>query len=385
MSEQLSEEEVFSNDVDPLEAIAQIRREEGVAEEDLPVSDNPAEKEEIATTAEGEDELDNLDKDKQPDKDGESAEDTSTEDKTLDSASEDSQEDTEKDSDESDETSGTEDKQEEKGLRTFKADGKEFSFTENEMLEQFEGIFGKAISYTQKMQAIAPYRKMISALESEGVTHDQLNTAIDALKGNKQALQELMKTNGIDSYDLTEGGDDKADPYLPTDYGKSDSQLNIEDVTVAISKDPEYKITVDVIDNQWDQNSRTALSNNPDLIGRLHNDIKSGIYDKVAPVAMKMKVLDENTKSDIEYYILAGQEVLSPKTQESEKSEKTVGDLNKKAQDGEQEFEQASSEASKKRSASATATRSDRKGVIDYLEDDDEKYDAWYNKLIASN
>ena len=100
---------------------------------------------------------------------------------------------------------------------------------------------------------------------------------------------------------------------------------------------------------------------------------------------MKMKVLDGNTKSDIEYYVLAGKQVLSTEKQDSDKTEQTVDDMNKEAQDAEDDFDEASSVAKKKRSASPTRKRSDRKGVIDYLADDDEEYDAWYKKLMASN
>jgi len=109
------------------------------------------------------------------------------------------------------------------------------------------------------------------------------------------------------------------------------------------------------------------------------------VFDEVEPVMMKMKVLDGNTKSDIEYYMLAGEKVLAEKQQTSDNSEKTVADKNKKAQDVDDEFDQASSEASKKRSASTTRKRADRKGVTDYLDDDDEDYDAWYKKLMASS
>lgn len=374
---ELSEEEVFSNDIDPLDAIRDIRRTEGVEEEDLPGNDEesylPGDHTDDGAT-EGDDELDNLDKGK---------EDLNKNDEDVDPGNTDDNQDADPDTDEQDNADDQDPADVAK--RTFKANGQEFEFSEEEMMEQFEQVFGKAMDYTQKMQAMAPYRKMISALETEDITSEQLNIAIDALKGNKDAIKKLLDTNKIDAYDLADEGDDKKDPYQPTEYGKNEVQLGIEEIAATISKDPEYKITVDVIDKQWDQTSRESFAANPELIKGLHNDIKSGVYDEVAPMAMKMKVLDGNTKSDIEYYMLAGEKVLTAKQQASDSAEQSVADKNKKAQDVDDDFDKASSEASKKRSASTTRKRADRKGVTDYLDDDDEKFDDWYKNLQASN
>lgn len=360
----LSEDEVFANDVDPLDAIREIRRAEGVAEEDLPVADTGSTLQEADPVAEGEDELDTLREEK--------------EESVITNVDEDDTGDTE----EEEEETGKEEEEVAVIKRKFTANGQEFEFTQEEILEQFEVVFGQAMDYTQKTQKLSPYRKMISALESESITAEQLNVAIDALKGNKQAIKTLLDANGIDPFEM---GNDEDNSYSPTNYGKTDIQLGIEDITNSISKDPEYKITVDVIDRQWDDKSRQAFVSNPSMIQGLHSDIRTGVYDKVAPVAMKMKVLDGNTKSDIEYYMLAGEQVLSAEEQNSAKAKQTVSEMNKGAQEVDEKFDRASSEAEKKRAASTTRSRSDTKGVIDYLDDGDEAYDAWYKNLQASN
>jgi hypothetical protein len=383
----LSQDEVFENDLDPIAAIAAIRRKEGVPEDEIIVPDETPE-EDLAADGEqdGDDELDNLDagKDDTDDADEDDTDAEASGDEELDA---DDTDDADPDSDDDDdeaETDVSKDKPATVSSKKFKANGQEFEFTAEEVNEQFEVVFGQAMNYTQKMQAIAPYRKMISALESEDVTQDQLNLALDALKGNKDAIGKMLADNKIDPYDLTEkDDDDDKEAYSPTDYGKNDVQLGIDEITSKISGDEEFKITKDVIDNQWDNSSRESFASNPDMIQGLHNDIKSGTYDKVAPVAMKMKVMDGNTKSDLEYYMLAGQKVQAAAA--SDEAEKTVADKNKKAQDVEDDFDEASSVAQKKRAATKTRGRSDRKGVIDYLADDDEEFDAWYKNLEASN
>jgi len=394
MAEELSEEDVFANDIDPLDAIREMRKAEGVSDEtletlkrDTPTDERITEDVVSDTDSQDADEEVELDRSEKQPLDSKS---TGEEEDTDDSEEDSTETDTASDTSESDKQVGAEAGSESTGdeksttkteqlTRKFKANGQDFEFTQDEINEQFETVFGQAMDYTKKMQKISPYRKMISALEQEGISQDQLNIAIDALKGDKGALHKIMEAHDIDSYDVSP--DEESTPYQPNDYGKDNFQLEIEEVTSKIENDQEYAITVDVIDKQWDQHSREMIANNPSMIMGLHNDIKSGVYDQVAPTAMKMKVLDGNTKSDLEYYMLAGQQIGQQKTSSKDK----VAELNKATQNADSEFEEASSEAKQKRSATSTRTRSDRKGVIDYLDDDDEAFDAWYKKLQASN
>lgn len=411
MPKDLSQEEVFDNDLDPMEAIRQIRREEGVSEEDLPSRDDVG----VSDTVEILEEKGVIETDENTDADEETTLNTDTDEKQSESAENDkdseegavdaanAKQDTSEDVKDSDEKDGGDDavatkdnKEEETSSEeperlTFKANGQDFEFTRDEILEQFSTVFGKAMNYTQKMQAIAPYRQMISALEQEGFTQEKLNQAIDAMKGNKDAIKKLLDDNEIDPYDLQEASEESRN-YVPNVYGKNETQLDIEEITRSIQGDEEFKLTTHVIDDQWDDNSRRTIAQNPQMILGLHNDIRSGLYDKVAPAAMKMKVLDGNQKSDIEYYMLAGQQYAQQRDAEKEQSEKTtsnqqkVDKLNAQAQGADSEFDKASSEAERKRAASSTGARADgRKGVIDYLDDDDEAFEEWYKAKIGSS
>ncbi len=379
--EALTEEDVFADDRDPLEAIREIRKQEGMEDdaidaaiseagpspvEDVVPQEEPSPEEEDAAAADQEEigQFKQEFEQQEEKKEGDSL------------ASQEQEEGQEAASAETQAKTATEAKK-----HVFKARGQEYEFTEEEIMEQFPTVFGKAVDYTQKLQEIAPYRKMISALETEGISAEQLNVAIDALKGNKDALSFLMKEHQIDSLDL----DPEEAQYQPNVYGKDEAQLAIEDVTRIISQDKEaYPLTVDVIDNQWDSASRRTFAGNPDLILGLHNDIKNGVFDKVMPRANKMRVLDGSAKSYIEYYILAGQQLQAEEAQNQGRQE--VDKLNQKAQDAATEYDNASSEARRKRAASSTGTRADRKGVIDYLDDDDdEAFNAWYQNLERSH
>ncbi len=68
----------------------------------------------------------------------------------------------------------------------FKANGREYEFTEDEVREQFPKIFGQAMDYTKRMQALKPWRKTIDAIEGAQLSHDDVNLMIDVLKGDKE-------------------------------------------------------------------------------------------------------------------------------------------------------------------------------------------------------
>lgn len=362
MPPELSEEEIFGNDLDPMEAIEAIRRDTDTSESDQPEteSDQPNTESDQAGTVEDDE-----------------SEDT-TEDTTEDTENiEDTSQDGEEKEDETKETTV------EAVKRKFKANGQDFEFSDQEIMDQFEGVFGKAMDYTQKMQKIAPYRKMISALEEESITQDQFDMALDILKGDKNAIKKLAADRDIDLTDLSFDDDDT--PYNPTSYGKSDFEFQMNEIEDAISKDPEYNTTVDVIDKQWDDSSRKAIANDPNIIMGLHHDIKSGVYSKVAPEALKLQMLDGNSKSSLDYYLLAGAEL--QKSQATNNGQSEVDNLNKSTQEAEEKFGKESSEADTKRAAGATASRAGKKGVVDYLDDDanDEKFDAWYKNLEQAN
>ena len=180
----------------------------------------------------------------------------------------------------------------------FKANGKEYEFTDSEIVEQFPKIFGQAMDYTKKMQAIKPWRKTIDAIESAQLSHDDVNLMIDVLKGDKGAISEVIKRTGVDTLEL----DVEENKYTPKDYGRDENTLAIKDVVERISHDPEYAVTERVLGKEWDDRSWKEISSNPEMIELLHIDVKTGMYDKVQPIAEKLKVYGKGTKSDLDYY-----------------------------------------------------------------------------------
>jgi hypothetical protein len=266
-----------------------------------------------------------------------------------------------------------------------KANGKDFDFSVEELLR----LAPKAMDYTRKTQEIAPWKKTISALKDQGLTHEDVNLLIDVYKGNKDAITQIIKKANIDLVDLdTESETD----YRPNEYGKSDQELDIEEVVERISNDKEYDITARVINNVWDDRSREHFAKYPDDILVLHEDIKEGRFDDVAAIANKLKILDTGKpKSDVEYYIEAGNQYFQAQAQQQQAEQQQQIAKNNELLKTKEVVEQTKNRIKKqedikkksiKRKNAALPKTAPKKDIIDYLdEDDDEEFEKWYKQL----
>lgn len=244
----------------------------------------------------------------------------------------------------------------------IKANGLEYDFTIDEM----QMLASKGMDYTKKMQTIAPYRKTIDAIQENGITQDDINLFIDIKKGNKEALATLVKNMNIDVYDLPT----EEINYTPTQYGKDESMLALQDTISRLRQEPEFERTHQAF-LAMDENSKLAFVNNPSNLEGLHEDIKNGVYDVVMPKAMKAAMLDSYRRPVLDYYLIQGQEYYknlneSLKAQEQAKAVKQA------------EINQA------KVAASLPQQRMDKKTVTDYLdEENDEEYYKWLKSVRA--
>lgn len=276
-------------------------------------------------------------------------------------------------------------------VHKFKANGKEYSFTPEEMMEQFPKIFGQAMDYTKKTQALKPWRKTIDAIESAKLGHDDINLMIDVFKGDKNAIAELIKRTGVDTLDL----DTENSKYVPKDYGRDDTALAIKDIVDEISADKEYETTHRILSKEWDEKSFSELTKDPELIRLLHVDVKSGMYDKVQPIAEKMKVFDRGRQSDLDYYKAAAQEYFRAEA-ETQRRAKAIEDqrLAREAKLARQaEIERVKATQIKqaavreqavvrKAAAPVKSNAGTKKTVTDYLDESEEAYDEWYKANV---
>ena len=315
----------------------------------------------------------------------ESTEVTAQPDEEVDTEDEDPIEDVESEEDINDEIA-----QKEQQELVFKANGREFKFTQDEMLEQFPKIFGQAMDYTKKTQAMKPWRKTIDAIEQAKLGHEDINLMIDVMKGNKEAIAEVLKRTGVDSLEI----DTENSKYTPNDYGRDDKALAIKEIVEEISVDKEYEITHRVLSKEWDEKSFREMTEDPDLIRLLHVDVKTGMFDKVQPIADKIKVLDRGSKTDLEYYRLASIELAQQQQEanraayeaERQKQEREAKlarqveiDRVKKTQERQKEV---AVKAVERKAATPTTRKVPTSKVVDYLDNSDEAFEEWYKTNV---
>jgi hypothetical protein len=136
------------------------------------------------------------------------------------------------------------------------------------------------------------------------------------------------------------------------------------------------------------------MSKNPELVRLLHVDVKSGIYDKVQPIAEKLKVYGRGAKSDLEYYKEAAGVYFTQEKQEKDRlnaiETKRVENESKVAQkarleqvrEKQKKQETVKDTADKRKAAAPTKKAAGTKTSINYLDDSDEAFEQWYKEKI---
>lgn len=276
--------------------------------------------------------------------------------------------------------------------RKYKANGKDYEFTEQEIFDQFGRVFGQAMDYTKKSQQLKPWRKTIDALEQANIAHDDVNLMIDVLSGDKEAIAALLKRTGVDALELDVDNVD----YRQKDYGRNETELTIKEIVDDIKGDKEYAVTYDVLENQWDTKSREAFVENPELIRQLHLDVKNGMFDTLMPMVHKMKVYDGNRQSDLDYYAAAAKQYFAEAAQsearlnaQEARTTRTVQEQAKREKidqvKADEQRRVATKTASTKRKAAApTAKAAGSKRVVDYLDASDEAFEEFYKRVQDS-
>jgi len=272
-----------------------------------------------------------------------------------------------------------------------RANGVDYEFSNKEKLEMFDKIFPQAMDYTKKMQSMKPYRKRIDYMEQVSMTDSEFNFLMDLSKGDKAAITELIKRTGVDALEL----DTENNNYVAKNYGRDDTELDIRDVVSGISNDKEYTTTYNILNSQWDETSRGEFLKDPKKIRQLHEDVKSGFFDVINPIAQKLKVYEGGIKSDLDYYGIAADKYFAQLEQQQEAAKRD--ELAKKMA-SEKEAEQAkinsvkakqaqqktiAKESEKRKAAAPTNAKKAGTKAINWIDDLEENYDDWKAKLDA--
>lgn len=194
-------------------------------------------------------------------------------------------------------------------MKPLKANGKDIELRSPDELVK---LAQQGANYTQKMQALAPHRKILLMLQNNGLLDEgKLNTLIDLDKKNPEAIKQLMLDAGINPLDL----DPELKPqYQPGNHTVSDQEANFNAVLDNHKHNEEGRATL-AICNTWDQASKDLLWTNPEIIDTMHEQRTSGVYDLIANEVDRQKMLGNIPSHTpfLEAYKLVGDQMVAGK------------------------------------------------------------------------
>lgn len=260
----------------------------------------------------------------------------------------------------------------------IKAQGKEYDFT----LDDLKQLASKGIDYTNKMKRISPYRRMISAIEDEGITEDEINQFIEMRKGNKQAIGAFTKKHKISTIDIEEGERD-SDRYQPNRYGRQPTPLNEVDNDLATSmQQKHYDKMVDFVNRGLEPESQQFFIDNPEALRLLAKDIESGTFDTVMDEIEKADYLDyyKPGVTTMQKYI----DISQRKLREQAQYKQNGNNINNKTETTQNSSNKNVDKTKLGVTGAQNTSKPKQQKVVSMIEDiDDEAFNAFYKKATG--
>lgn len=193
-------------------------------------------------------------------------------------------------------------------MKPLRANGKDIELRSPEELIK---LAQQGANFTQKMQQIAPVRKLMLMLQNNNLlSEDKLSYLIDLDKKNPEAIKQLLKDAGVDPMDIDTS---VAPAYQQGNHKVTDEEANFQATLDSLSGSAEGKATIQVINTTWDQASKDVLWSNPQLMEIMHEQQQSGLYDTVSAEIERQRLFGQlpATMSFLEAYKVVGDQMLA--------------------------------------------------------------------------
>jgi hypothetical protein len=171
-------------------------------------------------------------------------------------------------------------------MKPFKANGKTIELRSPEEAIQ---LMQMGANYTKKLQDLQPHRKVLMMLESNGLLDEgKLSYLIDIDRKDPAAIQKLLKDSGINPLEI----DADADPaYVEGSHRISDAEANFRTTLDELSSNPMGSETLKAINTTWDEASKQALWQSPEIMTVIHQQREAGVYDVIATEVDRQRTL----------------------------------------------------------------------------------------------
>lgn len=264
--------------------------------------------------------------------------------------------------------------------KPFKANGREFQVTNpNDMI----ALMQKGLNYSKKMEEIKPNLNLIKTLEQYGLTDEsKLSYLIDLHNKKPEAIAKLIKDSEIDLYEFDT---EQAEQYVPQNKVVHKSQLE-EVISEVVEANPEFNSVLNSIYTDWDNQSKQAVINNPNILRLLSEQQTNGIYDKIMNIMEYEKAVGRldgvaylQAYGEIEDRLLGG----SAEGQASQQSQQSQQQAQAFTAPRPNQTNNSSNTSEQKRKVASPSTNTTKPSteVIDPLKMSDEELIAYMDKL----
>ena len=158
----------------------------------------------------------------------------------------------------------------------FKADGKDFQVRS---VEDAIRLMQQGVNYSRRMAELKPMKQLNRMLQDHKLNDpEKLNYLIDLSRGDKGAIEKLLKDNKIDTMDLDT---EKETQYQANNYAGSAQDNEFRDALDNTMATPEGQALVREIHSSWDNLSKDRLKQDPSILGNLLQMKQTGMYEQI--------------------------------------------------------------------------------------------------------
>lgn len=192
-------------------------------------------------------------------------------------------------------------------MKPFKANGKTVELkTPDEAIK----LMQMGANYTKRMQDLVPHRKVLTMLQNNNLLDEnQLSYLIDLSKHNPDAIKKLVKDSGVDPLDINTS---EETAYKPNNHKVTDVEVAFHSKLADIQSQPTGTETLQIINKTWDDISKDALWESPEILDHIQTQRDNGIYDQIVAEIDRQRMLGGlQNKPFIAAYKQVGEEMMA--------------------------------------------------------------------------
>ena len=179
---------------------------------------------------------------------------------------------------------------------TFKANGRDMQVTTPEEAQRLMQMGAGHLKYQAKVR---PALAIEQTLKNNKIDQNKLNFLIDCANGKPEAIKKLVRDAKIEPYDIesTEESRQQDENYRPTNHIVSDDDMLLTETIGTVQGTPTGDAVLKDIRAEWDDDSRTKLVGDPEILNILVNQKNLGIYDRITSEVDRRRVLGTLAKN----------------------------------------------------------------------------------------